>query len=87
MTTALNVPEITILPSSIPTGVPDKSLYAWKMKVYEDSIFDSEDHGDEFDSVEEALAHAYSVFHNLVNHRHLFPANIEQEFRVTIRKQ
>jgi hypothetical protein len=87
MITALSVPEITILPSNVPTGVPDKSLYAWKMKVYEESIFDSEDHGDEFDSVAEALAHAYSVFHNLVDHRHLFPSNIEQEFRVTIRKQ
>lgn len=86
MITAVSIPEINILPSSIPTGVPDKSLYAWKMKVYEESVFDSEDHGDEFDSVEEALAHAYRVFQNLVDHRHLFPANTEQEFKVTIKK-
>jgi hypothetical protein len=82
--TALSIPEIVILPSDIPSDAPDRSLYTWKMKVYEESIFDSYDHGDHFGSVEEALAHAYSVFHNLVNHRHLFPSNKEQEFKITI---
>ena len=87
MITALNIPEIAIFPSDISTGVQDKSLYAWNMKVYEESIFDSEDHGDQFDTVEEALAHAYSVFENLVNHRHLFPSNMEQEFKITIKQK
>ena len=87
MKTALSVPEIAIFPSDIITSVPGKSWYAWKMKVYEESIFDSYDHGDLFYTVEEALAHACSVFQNLVNHRHLFPSNIEQEFKVTITKQ
>jgi hypothetical protein len=84
MITALSIPEIAIIPSNIPSDLPDKNFYTWKMKVYEESIFDSYDHGDQFGSVEEALAHAYSVFHNLVNHRHLFPSNIEQEFKITI---
>jgi hypothetical protein len=87
MHTALNIPEIAIFPSDIFTGVPGKSFYAWKMKVYEESSFDSYDHGDLFYSVEEALAHACGVFQNLVNHRHLFPSNVEQEFKVTITKQ
>jgi hypothetical protein len=87
MKTALSVPEIAIFPSDIITNVSGKSWYAWKMKVYEESIFDSYDHGDLFYTVEEALAHACSVFQNLVNHRHLFPSNIEQEFKVTITKQ
>ena len=87
MKTALKIPEIAIFPSDITTSVPGKSLYTWKMKVYEESIFDSYDHGDLFYSVEEALAHACSVFQNLVNHRHLFPSNMEQEFKVTITKQ
>jgi hypothetical protein len=87
MQTALNIPEIAIFPSDITTSVPDKSLYTWKLKVYKESSFDSYDHGDLFYSVEEALAHAYSVFHNLVNHRHLFPSNLEQTFKVTITKQ
>jgi hypothetical protein len=87
MQTALRIPEIAIFPSDVPTSVPDRSLYAWKMKVYKESNFDSYDHGDLFYSVEEALAHAYSVFQNLVNHRHLYPSNPEQTFKVTITKQ
>jgi hypothetical protein len=87
MQTALSIPEIAVFPSDIPASVPDTSLYAWKMKVYKESSFDSYDHGDLFYSVEEALAHAYSVFQNLVNHRHLFPSNLEQKFHVTIMKQ
>lgn len=87
MNTPLRIPEIAILPSELSANAPDINLYAWKMKVYEESVFDSYDHGDLFDSVEEALAHACSVFQNLVNHRHLFPSNIEQEFKVTITKK
>jgi hypothetical protein len=87
MQTALNIPEIAIVPSDITTSVPNKRLYTWKLKVYKESSFDSYDHGDLFYSVEEALAHAYSVFQNLVNHRHLFPSNLEQTFKVTITKQ
>ena len=87
MQTALRISEIAIFPSDVPASVPDKSLYTWKMKVYKESTFDSYDHGDLFYSVEEALAHAYSVFQNLVNHRHLFPSNLEQTFKVTITKQ
>ncbi len=87
MQTALSIPEIAIFPSDIPTSVPDRSLYTWKMKVYKESSFDSYDHGDLFYSVEEALTHAYGVFQNLVNHRHLFPSNLEQTFKVTITKQ
>ena len=84
MMTVLSIPEIAVLPSDILTGVPNKIMYIWKMKLYEESIFDSYDHGDLFDSAEEALAHAYSVFDDLVLHRHLFPSNVEQEFKITI---
>lgn len=86
MSISLNVPEITILPSEVPTGEPGKCLYAWRMKLHEESTLDSEDHGDDFESVVEALAHAYSVFEDLVNTRQLYPSNTEQEFKVTIRK-
>jgi hypothetical protein len=84
MVTPVNIPEITILPSKVLTGEPDKFLYAWKMKLHEESTLDSEDHGDDFDSVQEALTHAYTVFQDLVNRRQLYPANEEQEFKVTI---
>ena len=86
MSTPLNTPEITIAPSEVPSGEPGKCLYAWKMKLHEESILDSEDHGDDFDSVREALAHAYSVFEDLVNRRQLYPSNAEQEFKVTIKQ-
>jgi hypothetical protein len=84
MVTPVNIPEITILPSKVPTGEPDKFLYAWKMKLHEESTLDSEDHGDDFDTVQEALSHAYTVFQDLVNRRQLYPANDEQEFKVTV---
>jgi hypothetical protein len=88
MSTPLNVPEITIEPSNVPCDLPDKILYCWKMQLHEESILDSEDHGDEFYSVEEALAHAYTVFEDLVNRRQLYPCNEEQSFhyknRVTV---
>lgn len=84
MAIALDIPEITVLPSSVPTGDPTKYLYAWKMKLHEGSILDSEDHGDDFESVAEALAHAYGVFEDLVNNRQLYPSNTTQEFSVTI---
>ena len=84
MATPINVVEVTILPSDVPTGEPDKFLYAWKMKLHEESTLDSEDHGDDFDTVQEALAHAYTVFEDLVNRRKLYPASVEQEFKVTI---
>ena len=84
MITPVDVAEITILPSTVPTGEPDKFLYAWKMKLHEESTLDSEDHGDDFDTVQEALSHAYTVFQDLVNRRQLYPANDEQEFKVTV---
>ena len=87
MVTPVKIPEIIISPSEVPTGEPGKFLYAWKMKLHEESTLDSEDHGDDFDSVQEAMAHALSVFEDLVTTRQLYPANIEQEFKVTIRKQ
>ena len=86
MLTPVNVPEISIYTSTVPTGEAGKTLYAWKMKLHEESILDSEDHGDDFDSVQEALAHAYTVFEDLVNRRELYPSNTEQEFKVTINK-
>ena len=85
MVTPVKIPEITILPSEVPTGVPGKHLYAWKMRLHEESTLDSEDHGDDFDSVAEALAHAYAVFQDLVTTRKLYPANAEQDFKVTIK--
>lgn len=86
MATALDIPEITILPSNVPTDDPNRCLYAWKMKLHEESVLDSEDHGDEFDSVTQALTHAYSVFEDLVNNRRLYPSNATQEFKVTVTK-
>jgi hypothetical protein len=84
MLTPVNIPEISIYTSTVPTGEAGKKLYAWKMKLHEESILDSEDHGDDFDSVQEALAHAYTVFEDLVNRRELYPSNVGQEFKVTI---
>ena len=86
MSTPLSIPEITIAPSEVPSGEAGKCLYAWKMQLHEESTLDSEDHGDDFDSVPEALAHAYSVFEDLVSRRQLYPSNAEQEFKITIKK-
>ena len=87
MPTPISTPEITIVPSDVPTGVPDKCLYAWKLKLHEESPLDSEDHGDDFDSIQEALAHAYSVFEDLVSRRELYPDNEEQAFQVTVKRR
>lgn len=87
MPTPINIPEITVYASTVPTGEPEKSFYAWKMKLYEESTLDSEDHGDDFDSTLEALAHAFTVFEDLANRRQLYPANMEQEFKVTIKQK
>ncbi len=76
MITPVNVPEFTILPSEVPGGEPGKCLYAWKMKLHEESTLDSEDHGDDFDSVQEALAHAY---------RYLLPERQVLEGQLTLR--
>lgn len=84
MATTLDIPEITIAPSDVPTGQKGRFFYAWKMRLEEGSILDSEDHGDEFDTVGEALTHAYSVFEDLANNRKLYPARDPQEFKVTI---
>lgn len=86
MPTPISIPEITIVPSDVPSGEAGKCLYAWKMKLHEESTLDSEDHGDDFDSIQEALAHAYAVFEDLVSVRELYPNNEEQEFKVTVRK-
>ena len=86
MSTALTVPEISIFPSDIPSGKDGQVLYAWKMKLHEQETLCSEDHGDEFDSVLEALDHAFSVFEDLVTRRRVYPANDEQEFRLKVRK-
>ncbi len=86
MTTALAVPEISIFPSDIPSGKEGRSLYSWRMKLHEQETLCSEDHGDEFDSVLEALDHAFSVFEDLVNRRQIYPANDEQEFRLKVKK-
>ena len=80
----LTIPEISIAPSAVPTGEPGKVLYAWKMSLHENEVLDSEDHGDDFDSVAEALGHAYVVFSDLVKHRKLYPDNATQEFKLTI---
>lgn len=84
MSVPLKIPEITIAPSAVPTGVPGKVMYAWKMALHENELLDSEDHGDDFDTVAEALAHAYGVFSDLVNTRKLYPVNETQEFRLTV---
>lgn len=84
MSAPLKIPEIIITPSAVPTGELGKVLYAWKMVLHENELLDSEDHGDDFDTVAEALAHAYGVFSDLVNTRELYPANETQEFRVTV---
>jgi len=86
MPTPLQVPEITISPSAVPTGEAGTCLYAWKMKLHEESTLDSEDHGDDFESVQEALAHAYGVFEDLVNTRQLYPSSNEQAFKLTVNK-
>jgi len=87
MSTPLKVPEITVVPSDIPSGEPGSLLYAWRMQLHEDAVLNSEDHGDEFDSIEEALVHAYGVFTDLVERRHSYPGADEQEFKLTIRKR
>ena len=82
----LDIPEITIVPSEVPSGEPGKKLYAWKMKLDRESTLDSEDHGDDFGSVGEALTHAYTVFEDLVNTRQMYPDNQAQEFKLTVNK-
>lgn len=84
MMTAMNIPEITISPLDFSKGMPDETLFKWRMKVCEEMTLDSYDHGDVFSSVEEALADAYAEFHNLSDERHLIPVHTEQEFKVTI---
>ena len=84
MTTNLSVPEILILPSNIP-GPDNRTIYAWHMKLHEGETLDSEDHGDDFYSVQEALSHAYGVFEDLVKTRHLYPEHAEQVFQLTVR--
>lgn len=86
MLTPISSPEITIQPSDVPSGEEGKCLYAWKMKLHEESTLDSEDHGDDFDTVGEALAHAYGVFLDLVDRRKSYPSRETQEFKVTIQK-
>ncbi len=87
MSTPISTPEITIVPSDVPTGEPGKCLYAWKLKLHEESTLESEDHGDDFDSIQEALAHAYTVFEDLVSTRGLYPDNEEQAFQVTVKRR
>jgi hypothetical protein len=84
MATVLAIPEITVFPSDIPSGEADKSLYSWKMKLHEEETLCSEDHGDEFDSIIEALDHAFSIFEDLVGRRHVYPASNAQEFKLTV---
>ncbi len=84
MATVLAIPEITVFPSDIPSGEADKSLYSWKMKLHEEETLCSEDHGDEFDSIIEALDHAFRIFEDLVGRRHVYPASNEQEFKLTV---
>ena len=86
MNTALAIPEITIFPSDIPSGEEGKVLYSWKMKLHEAEELCSEDHGDEFDSVIEALDHAFSVFEDLVDRRHIYPPSNEQEFKLKVKR-
>jgi hypothetical protein len=86
MSTAVAIPEITIFPSDIPSGKEGKVLYSWKMKLHEEETLCSEDHGDEFDSVIEALDHAFSVFEDLVSRRHIYPSSDEQEFKLLVRR-
>ena len=85
MLTSKNVPEITIMPSAVSGGEQRKPLYCWMMQVHEESVLESEDHGDDFESVPAALAHAYTVFEDLVHTRKLYPANDVQAFAVTIK--
>lgn len=86
MSKQLAIPEITVFPSAIPTGEEDKVWYAWAMRLHEDETLQSEDHGDEFYSVGEALVHALSVFQDLVDRRRAYPAHREQEFRLTVKR-
>ena len=85
MSTPLNVHTIAIAPSDLPCDLPGKKLYCWKMQLHEESVLESEDHGDDFYSVQEALAHAYTVFEDLVNTRQLYPASEEQSFSIRIK--
>lgn len=86
MSTPLTIPEITVFPSDIPTGEEGKVWYAWAMKLYEEETLRSEDHGDEFYTVGEAMDHALGVFQDLVDRRHVFPSHREQEFRLTVKR-
>ena len=85
MSTPRKIPEIMILPSAVATGETGNALYAWRMRLDDESTLDSEDHGDDFGSVTEALAHAYDVFRDLVDIRKLYPNNTTQEFKLIIR--
>ena len=86
MYTPLAVPEITVFPSAIPTGEEGVVWYAWSMKLHEEETLQSEDHGDDFYSIAEALEHALSVFQDLVDRRNAYPSNREQEFRLTVKR-
>lgn len=86
MITALSIPEITISPTDLCGGMQGETLFTWQMRAYKESTLDSYDHGDVFDSVEEALANAYAEFNSLAEQHHLIPAKIEQKFKITIRQ-
>ena len=86
MSTPLSIPEIAVFPSDIPTGEEGKVWYSWAMKLHEEETLQSEDHGDEFYTVAEALNHALSVFQDLVERRHVFPSNREQEFKLKVKR-
>lgn len=86
MSTPLAVPEITVFPSDIPTGEEGKVWYAWTMKLYEEDLLRSEDHGDDFETVREALDHAFSVFEDLVDRRQVYPSRDAQEFSLMVKR-
>lgn len=84
MSTPLAIPEIKVFPSDLPTGEEGKVWYAWTMKLHAEETLQSEDHGDDFYSVPEALEHALSVFRDLVDRRNVYPSQGEQEFKLTL---
>ena len=86
MMTAMRNPEITISPIDTCKGATEATLFTWTLKVNEDFTLDSYDHGDVFESVEEALSNACTEFYSLSGERHVIAANSEQEFKVTIRQ-
>ena len=86
MSTPVAIPEITVFPSDIPRGEEGTVWYAWTMKLHEEDTLRSEDHGDDFDTVREALDHAFSVFEDLVERRHVYPWHDQQEFRVAVKR-